>query len=59
VRDVFRPRNGNTVFVEMLNAGDAQKAKDLFAANPVEIGTRRLVFDVSIRNNTDRYAQRR
>jgi hypothetical protein len=59
VRDVFRPRNGNTVFVEMLNAGDAQKAKDLFAANPVEIGTRRLVFDVSIRNNTDRYAQRK
>jgi hypothetical protein len=58
VRDVYRPRSGNTVFVEMLEAGGAQKAKALFAANPVEMGTRRLVFDVAQRNNTERYSRR-
>lgn len=59
VRDVYRPRSGNTVFVEMLEADGAQKAKALFAANPVEMGTRTLVFDVAQRNNTERYAPRR
>jgi hypothetical protein len=60
VRDIHRPRGSpNTVFVEMLQPEAAARAKAIFTENPVVIGGRRLTFDISVRDNSARYAGRR
>jgi hypothetical protein len=50
VRDVFRPaRAQHMVFVGYVGASAASDAKSFFRANPISLGGRPLVFDVSVK----------
>ena len=50
VRDVFRPaRAQHMVFVGYVGASAASAAKSHFRANPISLGGRPLVFDVSVK----------